>query len=123
MALPENCPKDGGATDLPFHFSGRPSAALDHPQEPATLFLPLQSASHYARAMPAAALTRSLGALWARRVSCMRRSRRHGKKACFLSLFRSSLSPLPHPQLLAPNVSSKVSAFCRDLLPSAQPLA
>src|SRR5215813_9882013 len=38
----------------------------------------------YARAMPAAALTRSLGALWARRVSCMRRSRRHGKKSLLL---------------------------------------
>src|SRR5262249_55927562 len=34
--------------------------------------------------MPAAALTRSLGALWARRVSCMRRSRRHGKKSLLL---------------------------------------
>src|SRR6516165_7853175 len=48
-------------------------------------------------------------------VSCMRRSRRHGKKTCFLSLFRSSLSPLPHPRFLAPNVSSRVSAFCREV--------
>src|SRR5215813_14893114 len=39
-------PKGRRRTDLPFHFSGRPSAALDHPQELATLFLPLQSASH-----------------------------------------------------------------------------
>src|SRR5262249_21862965 len=40
-------PKGRRRTDLPFHFSGRPSAALDHPQELATLFLPLQSASHF----------------------------------------------------------------------------
>src|SRR5262249_27159981 len=38
MALPENCPKDGAATDLPFHFSGRPSAALDHPTRTGNAF-------------------------------------------------------------------------------------
>ena len=69
MALPENCPKDGGATDLPFHFSGRPSAALDHPQEPATLFCRCNQLRTYTRAMPAATPARCRGALWARRVS------------------------------------------------------
>src|SRR5262249_47881648 len=38
-------PKGRRRTDLPFHFSGRPSAAFN-PQGPAPLFLPLQSASH-----------------------------------------------------------------------------
>src|SRR5262245_17370050 len=46
MARPENCPKDG-AYRPSVHFSGRPSAALDHPQEPATLFLPVHSGSPY----------------------------------------------------------------------------
>jgi len=49
---------------ISVHFSGRPSETLDHPQEPATLFLSLQSASHlrpcdacgHARAGPGRAL-------------------------------------------------------------------
>ena len=43
------CPRTAQRTEAyrpSVHFSGRPSAALDHPQEPATLFLPVQSASH-----------------------------------------------------------------------------
>src|SRR5215813_3696619 len=43
------CPRTAQRTEAyrpSVHFSGGPSAALDHPQELATLFLPLQSASH-----------------------------------------------------------------------------
>src|SRR5215813_10611735 len=43
------CPRTAQRTEAyrpSVHFSGGPSAALDHPQEPATLFLSLRSASH-----------------------------------------------------------------------------
>jgi probable HAF family extracellular repeat protein len=62
-ALPENCPKDGGVRTFRFtSVAGRRQAL--NPQEPATLFLPLQSASHlrpcdaggHARAVPGRAL-------------------------------------------------------------------
>src|SRR6516225_5559237 len=45
------CPRTAQRTEAyrpSVHFSGRPSAALDHPQELAKLFLPVQSASHLA---------------------------------------------------------------------------
>src|SRR5262249_22756780 len=45
MACPRTAQRTEGYRPS-VHFSGRPSVALDHPQDLATLFLSLQSASH-----------------------------------------------------------------------------